>query len=196
VWQAIITTAKNYPCYAEYADLLRFDYLQLLNAMRYSYMINQDPCLINLAEHDLYLPHNMHMMISGTLDLMCSPDFDRDELGHVRNLLWQAQCMGRIGNLVTTWERELYECDFTSGVFARALAENCVTPKQLLSGDPEVLKRQIQEHQCEDYFIRRWHQHREAIRSMAGSIKSFDVMELLQGLETLLRIHLGSRGQK
>lgn len=196
LWQAIVTTAKSYPRYAEYADLLRFDYLQLLNAMRYSYMINHDPCLINLAEHDLYLPHNMHMMVSGTLDLMCSPDFDHDELGHVRNLLWQAQCMGRIGNLVTTWEREVYERDFTSGVFAWALAQNCVTPKQLQSDSPEALKQKIQVHQCEDYFLRRWYQHRETIRSMAGSIKSFDVMELLHGLEALLGIHLGSRGQK
>jgi len=196
VWQAIINRAQRYPRYAEFRELLSFDYLQLLNAMRYATLINLAPHAINLAEHDLYLPHNMHMMVSGTLDLMCSPTFDRDELGKTRRLLWNAQCMGRVGNLITTWERELFERDFSSGVFAHAVEKAYVTPDELRNGDPEELKRRICQHGGEAFFLARWHQCRQQIRSMVGEIRSFDVAAFLGGLEQLLRIHLGSRGLK
>jgi len=139
VWATIQARAQHYPRYREFQALLRYDYRQLLNAMRYSHLVNGDPHLLNLVEHDLYLPHNMHMMVSGTLDLMCSPGFDRAELGKLREVLWNAQCMGRIGNLVTTWEREVGDRDFTSGVFARALQQGVVTVQQLLDADPAVL---------------------------------------------------------
>eukprot|EP00913_Durusdinium_trenchii_P028462 g26690.t1 len=115
VWQEIQSRVARYPLYEEYAELLKFDYQQLFNTMRYSQMLNNNPALLNLAEHDLYLPHNMHMMISSTIDLMCSPGFDRDELGLCRDAICRTQYMGRIGNLVTTWQREIGEGDFTSG---------------------------------------------------------------------------------
>ena len=120
LWEEIKRRTRQLPCFAGYATLWRYDYLQLFNGMRYSHMINQDIALLNLAEHDLYSPHNMHIMVSSTVDLMCSPAFERSELGRLRDAVWHAQFMGRIGNLVTTWERELADGDYTSGVYARA----------------------------------------------------------------------------
>ena len=196
VWDAILQRASGYPRYDEFKELLRFDYLQLLNAMRYASLINSTPQVINLAEHDLYLPHNMHMMVSGTLDLMCSSDFRPEELGRVRSVLWNAQCMGRIGNLVTTWEREVSARDFSSGVFSQALEEGHLTPHDLAHAEPDELKRRIQEHGCEAFFLERWRHHRRRIAALAEQIRSFDVTELLAGLDNLLRFHLGSRGLK
>ena len=196
LWETIQSRAGQAPRYAEFRDLLRFDYLQLLNTMRYSMMLNQDVRLLNMAEHDLYLPHNMHMMASGTLDLMCSPEFDRSELGLVRECLWHAQCMGRVGNLVTTWERELKERDFTSGVFARAILQGVLTPEELRSGATDKVRSAILSNDCEGYFLRRWRFHREQIDALGGRIRSVDVGALTGGLERLIAIHLGSRGLK
>ena len=196
VWDAIIARAQAYPRYAEFQTLLRFDYAQLLNTMRYSHMINRDPQLVNLAEHDLYLPHNMHMMVSGTLDLMCSRAFDRTELGRLREVLWHAQCMGRIGNLITTWERELAERDFTSGVFAHALQQGLLDVHDLVSGDAEALRKTIASHDCEEFFLRRWRDHRARILSLAGAVRTVDINSFVAGLERLLESHLGSRGLK
>ncbi len=196
VWEAIMARVRGYPRHAEFRELLRYDYLQLLNTMRYSHMLNRDPQLLNIVEHDLYLPHNMHMMVSGTLDLMCSSGFDRSELGQVREALWHAQCMGRIGNLITTWERELADRDFTSGVFAFALREGVVTAQQLIDADIEVLRKSIASHGCEAFFLDRWKHHRGQIVSLARSVRTVDVNKLVAGLEQLLEIHLGSRGLK
>jgi 1-deoxy-D-xylulose-5-phosphate synthase len=196
VWEAIMVRVRDYPRYAEFQQLLRYDYRQLFNTMRYSHMLNRDPQLLNLAEHDLYLPHNMHMMVSGTMDLMCSSGFDRGELGQVREVLWHAQCMGRIGNLITTWERELADRDFTSGVFAFAVREGIVTAQQLIDADMEVLRKAVAAHDCETFFLERWKDHRSRIVSSARSVRSVDISAFVTGLEQLLQIHLGSRGLK
>jgi len=196
VWDTIITRARSYPRYDEFEELLRFDYRQLLNTMRYSQLVNGNPRLLNLVEHDLYFPHNMHMMISGTLDLMCSPEFDVSELGKMREVLWHAQSMGRIGNLVTTWEREIGETDWTSGVFARAIQIGAIDSDDLLEPDHERLRTAITSNNCEAFFLQRWHDHHAEITSRIDTIRSVDIDRLLGGLEELFTIHMGSRGLK
>lgn len=196
VWAEIDRRARSFPAYEEYAALLRYDYLQLFNTMRYSHLLNRRPALMNLVEHDLYTPHNMHMMISSTLDLMCSPSFWRQELGLLREAVWHGQCMGRIGNLCTTWERELGERDYTSGVYARALMAGDLSPDDLARGDRERIRRAIREGGHEEYFLARWQEHRHSILARRPNLKSFDLGDLVRGLERLICLHLGSRGFK
>jgi hypothetical protein len=196
LWDTILSRVRAYPRFSEFEELLRFDYAQLLNTMRYSNMLNRNVHLLNLAEHDLYLPHNMHMMVSGTMDLMCSPDFDASELGTIREALWRAQCMGRVGNLVTTWERELRERDFTSGVFARAVQLGVLSSEHLASVDVDELREAIRSSDCENHFLRQWRSHRKQLDALAGQVRTVDVARLAAGLEELITIHLGSRGLK
>jgi hypothetical protein len=170
--------------------------LQLFNAMRYSSMINQDIALLNLAEHDLYLPHNMHIMISSTVDLMCSPSFNQHELGTLRDAVWHAQCMGRIGNLVTTWERELGDADYTSGVYARGVAQGDITIQDLLDHDVQAIAAAIKGGGHEQFFLQRWAQYRQRLVELAPRVRSVELTRLLTGYERLIRLHLGSRGYK
>jgi hypothetical protein len=74
IWREILRRAQGYPRFSEFAGLLRYDYRQLCNVMRYSHLLNEHPELLNLTEHDLYTPHNMHIMVCSTFDLMCSWD--------------------------------------------------------------------------------------------------------------------------
>lgn len=196
VWNEIQRRVRRYSRFHEYAALLRYDYLQLVNTMRYSHLLNSDLALLNLAEHDLYLPHNMHMMVAATMDLMCSPDFDRGELGLLREAVWHAQCMGRIGNLITTWQRELREGDYTSGVFACAVSRGHLTAEDLLAGDRHYIEAAIREAEHEAYFLRRWRKHRRYLISVQKRLRSVDLRPLVEGLGRLIRLHLGSRGQK
>jgi hypothetical protein len=194
VWDEIYARVRRYPGFEAYAALLRFDYLQMFNTMRYAHLMNRNPALLNSLEHDLYLPPNMHMMVAGTLDLMCSPRFHADELGRLREVLWHAQCMGWIGNLCTTWERELVEGDYTSGVYARAVSVGDLTPADLRQGDPARIRAAVRHGQHEAHFLRRWYEHREAILARRAHVRSFDVAELVSALDRLLCSQLGSRG--
>ena len=196
VWNEIVARAKRYPLFEQYAKVFDYDYKQLFNVMRYSHLANEHIELLNLAEHDLYTPHNMHMIISSTLDLMCSPGFDRTEWGKVRDAAWHAQCMGRIGNLTTTWERELGDADYSSGVYASALNSGDLTIEQLHAGNREQIKRAIIDGGHEVKFLKRWQEHRRYLLSRVPHIHSFDLGKLVAGLERLICLHLGSRGYK
>ena len=196
VWSEIQRRIQRFPHFSDHAELLNFDYRQLFNTMRYSQLLNSNPVLLNLAEHDLYLPHNMHMIISSTMDLMCSPDFDCNELGRLREAMWKVQYMGRVGNLVTTWQREIGERDFTSGVFAHAVSIGKLSATDLIQPDPEMLELTIQNGDHESFFLRRWQTYRRELVSMADSITSVDLVELVHGLERLICLHLASRGRK
>ncbi|GAB4150555.1 MAG: hypothetical protein Tsb009_25480 [Planctomycetaceae bacterium] len=196
LWDEIAARASVLPRYHEFEDILRFDYYQMFNTMRYSHLVNAQPELLNLTEHDLYLPHNMYMMIFATLDIMCSPTFDRRELGTLREAVLKAQYMGRIGNLVTTWQREIPEQDYSSGVFARAVSEGQVTVDQLLNEPPQVIEKVIREGNNEEYFLEKWQEYRRDLLAMQPRLKTVDLAHLVAGLEKLLCLHLGSRGNK
>jgi hypothetical protein len=196
VWDEIQRRIRHFPRYQEFAELLRFDYRQLFNVMRYSRLLNEYPEMFNLVEHDLYTPHNMHMMISATMDLMCSPAFDRSELAILREVVWRAQCMGRIGNLVTTWQREIGENDFTSGVFARAITAGDLSVSDLWSGNRAYLETVIKRQEHEEFFLRRWQSHRREILAMRARSRTVNFTKLVAGLQRLICLHLGSRGKK
>jgi hypothetical protein len=196
LFQEIKRRTKTLPLFNRFARLWRYDYLQLFNGMRYSHLINDDVAMLNLAEHDLYSPHNMHIIVSSTVDLMCSPRFDAAELGRLRDAIWHAQFMGRIGNLVTTWERELPDGDYTSGIYARALSEGDITLEMLRRRDTAAIKQAIVAAGHESYFLQRWTQLGRRLVELAPRVRTVNLNQLLKGYERLIRLHLGSRGYK
>jgi hypothetical protein len=196
LWNTFESRLRKSPFYCEYEELLNYDHQQILNTMSYSCLVNRRPELLNVQEHDAYLPHNMQMMSFATMDLMNSPYFDRRELGKLREVIWHAQNMGRIGNLVSTWQREIADRDFTSGVFARALREGDLTLDDLRSAPAAAIDRAVRAGGHEQYFLDKWESHRKSIQSMARSIKSVDIEALLHALERLIHMELSSRGFK
>jgi len=196
VWQEVQSRVRDLPRHTEFARLLRYDYRQLMNTMRYAHLLNEHPALLNLAEHDLYLPHNMHMMVSATMDVMASESFAAEEIGLLREAIWHAQYMGRIGNLVTTWKREIGQGDFTSGVFAHAVVAGRLQVSDFENLTPDVLETLIEQGGHEEYFLERWQRHRAAVLSLSDRVHSVDLRELVCGLERLICLHLASRGKK
>ncbi len=196
LWHEIKERMQKLPRYSEFKHLMEFDYRQLLNCMRYALLVNNDPRCLNLSEHDLYQPHNMHMMISSTIDLMGSFTFDTNEIGTLREVIWNSQVMGRIGNAVTTWQRELKYKDFTSGIFAMALTNGVLSYEDLLDSNEEKLENCLLESQLEEKMLLEWGKRRENISNLATRISTINIEKLIDGLERLIGIHLGSRGLK
>lgn len=196
LWNEFWERVRGYPHYAAYKDLLQYDLTQLFNTVRYSHLVNDNLFLLNLIEHDNYSPQGMGLMSFSTVDLMCSDRFPRHELAALREAIWHAQWMARIGNLITTWQREIGDGDYSSGVFARAVGQRDLTIEQLRSGKPDEIEAGVRRGEHETHFLRRWNYHRERLRSMRPCIQTFDLNLVVEGLERLLLTELGSRGRK
>ena len=194
LWAEVWSRCQTYPRFAEFEFLLRFDNEQSLNAMRYALLANQSPGILNSIEHDLYQPHNMQIMFMASVDLCASPTFDLNELGMAREIFWHAQRMGRIGNMLTTWEREVLDRDFTSGVFALALARGTLAPSDLRSLPAYEIMSMLESGECQAHFIRDCKAHREQMASKIQNVRSCDLTPYLKGFEQLIVLHLGSRG--
>lgn len=196
VWGEIGARARALPRFRELADVLAYDYDQLFNTMRYAVLINRHTEILNLAENELYQPHNMHMMVNSTVDLMASPYFEMTELGMLREALIRAQRMGRIGNQVSTWERELGDADYSSAVFGYALRQGYITQDHIRRRDKDAMRQALLSHDVEGYFLVDWQRLHDELVSFSDRVHSVDVRALASGLEELIMLHLGSKGLK
>ncbi len=194
LWAEYWIRVASYPCYETNEPVLRFDLLQTFNMMRYSHLVNDRPYLLNMVEHDLYTPHNMMMTSFAVLDLMCSRGFPQSDVATLREMNWHAQCMGRIGNLLSTWRRELAERDFTSGVFARAMMQGDLSLDELEHGDLAKLEDTICSRGHEAHFFHKWLEHRERCHESANRIRSLDLRPVLEGHDRFFAAYLGSQG--
>lgn len=194
LWKEIWNRCKSYPRFETFEQLLKFDNDQVLIAMRYALLANQCPGLLSVVEHDLYQPNNMQIMFMGTVDLCASPDFNQDELGIVREIMWHAQRMGRIGNMITTWEREVLDRDFTSGIFAFAIHRGILSAADLRNLPAHEIMSLLEANDCQEHFINEWKHHRDQLERKARRVKSVELMPYLHAFEELIKLHLGSRG--
>lgn len=194
LWNEVWNRCKGYPRFRDFEALLKFDNEQVMIAMRYALLANQCPGLLNVIEHDLYQPNNMQMIFMATVDLCASPDFNPDELGICREIFWHAQRMGRIGNMITTWEREVLDRDFTSGIFAFAVHRGILSAADLRNLPAHEIMSLLEANDCQEHFINEWKHHRDQMERKLRRVRSIDVKPYLQAFEEMIKLHLGSRG--
>jgi hypothetical protein len=168
---------------------------QTTNAMHYSAVVNRHPRIANLSGARRYDAHNMVMFPYADVDLMYSPSFSLADFGTLRDLLWDLQELARIGNWLTTWEREVREGDYTAGIVVLALEEGIVTP-ETLQQSPEAAVAAIQDSDVEARFRQRWRTKHANVRTREFDTESVDLRGLVDGMETVFEYHRASRGHK
>lgn len=197
VWREFEEGIVDAPRYDEFADVFEYDLGQTMNAMEYSATLNENPEMANLRGSRRYGSHNMVMFPYADVDLMFSPAFETAEFGAVRDLLWDLQEMARIGNWLTTWERELTEGDYTAGVVVFAVEENIVSPAELRAAeDADEIAQRIRTHEVEDVFRKRWYDRYRSVTEREFDAETVDLDELVAGMETVFEYHLATRGLK
>ncbi|WP_241659116.1 hypothetical protein [Halorubrum salsamenti] len=199
LWTEIETSIAAAPRYDEFVDVFEYDFRQTCNAMEYSRLLNHNMSMANRTEAERYDAYNMTVFPYACIDLMHSPSFDRGELGALRSLLCELQQMARIGNWITTWERELAEGDVSSGVVVCALRRGVITPEEVTGTDEtdvERLVERIRTNGIESEFVREWEIRNQTVRKRTAEIRSVDCEAVVDGIRTVMNHHLASEGSK
>lgn len=203
VWERFAPAIRESPRAAEFGGIVDFDLEQILNSMRYSCIANRNVEFVTGSELRTYDAHNMMLYGFADVDVLHSPSFDRAEMATLRQVVERAQRMARIGNWITTWERELAEGDFVSGVVVYALENDIVTVDELMAlrGSPrpetvDELASTIRANAVEGVFLTQWREELARARRLEGDVRSVDLGSYLDGLETVMEYHLASRGMK
>lgn len=199
LWSELEAGLADAPRHEEMREVFDYDLRQALNAMDYSRMINDHLPMANLEGTQHYGPHNMVMFPYAGIDVMHSPSFKFTDLGELRELIWGLQKMARIGNWLTTWEREIHEGDYTAGIVVYALRNDVITFDELRTSGPErrnELVKRIKDRGIEDRFMNEWHRRYRVITEKDYQADSVDLDAYMEGMETVMEHHLASRGHK
>jgi hypothetical protein len=202
VWERLVDRLQRGPQFERYADLFRFDIKQAITAIEYSRLAIQQPELATLHDIDRYESHNMVMFGYADIDLMHTSQDYTGELATIREAVWHAQKMARIGNWVSTWEREYRQGDYSSGIIIYALENDIVskadlsTPSETSSNSLDSVVERIREAGVEEHFLTQWNHHHTQLLELNEQLDTIDLSSYIDGTETVLDYHLASTGLK
>lgn len=197
VWSTFEERLRDAPRYEALGDLFRYDLRGTIDAIDYSWLVCEHPEMANLEGTSQNTLHNMTMFPYADVDLAHSSRFETADLSALRRTIWDLERMARIGNWVSTWEREVRDGDYSSGILVAALDEGVVTPDDLADGtDPDDLVERIGAAGIEMRFLDEWDALYERARDRGAAARSVDLEAFTRGMCTVMRYHLATRGYK
>ena len=195
VWREIEKILNKFPCNKKYQVIFDFDIRQFISEVIYSNLIYKDPFLMNELEYWTYLPQGMQIIIDFDLDLIESnKNFNKEELGLAREIVLIFQQMARIGNWVSTWEREAKSKDFTAILFPLAKRYDLISCKDLIEASDKISEK-IRRERIEKELLGEWEVRYKKVKAFS-KINLLDIGQNLRKFEYLLQMHLISRGLK
>lgn len=199
LWSVLHDRLQQAPNYDTYIDLYRYDLGQVIASIDFSSLTNRHPNLATLTDLERSEAHNMGLLTYSDIDLMHATSTYHEDLSTIREAVLTAQLMARIANWVTTWERELYEGDFSSGPVVYALEQGIITADELrrVRTDPEMAEyviQQINDHDIEERFLEKWDQQYRQLERYDDRVSAMDMSAYIEGTTQILRYHLVGRG--
>jgi len=197
-WAQTIEFLDKAPRREEFRQLLEFDIRQSLNTMDYNRLVNDGPEITSPTAIEQYDTYNMLLFCYVGIDIAFSPSFSVNDLSKFRDITWEAQKLARIGNWVTTWERELAEDDYTSNVVVTAIDRGVVTIEELQSSavSTATIIDRIRDTSIEQELLMQWNRtYRDLLQTNHG-LESVDAYDFIDGMRELLEIDVKAYGLK
>jgi hypothetical protein len=181
IWKDCVESIKQLPRYQEFKDIFYFDLEQIMNSMKYSYLVNTLD-FSNFTEDEMYLNHGVMVLLHCDIDLMASPDFDYEETKKLRPILYYVQDVAHLGNMLNTYPKEISEADFSSPIISMGVREGLID-KNMIIKDPELALANIKP--LVSRFETRMKNNLEKIQKHANEIESIDIFDFYQRLRNV-----------
>jgi len=179
IWDDCIRSIKQYPRYDEFKDIFFFDLDQVMNSMRYSFLINTSN-FSNYQEDKMYLNHGVMVILHCDMDLMCSPSFKYEELGKLRPILHYVQDIAHIGNMLNTYHKEIHEADFSSPIISMAIREGLIDKNKVIQ-DPDYAYKRLEPLVLR--FQERMENNLNKIKFLSNNINSININDFYERLK-------------
>jgi len=181
IWEDCIKSIEEFPRFNKFEDVFYFDLFQFMNCNKYSYLVNTKKTS-NFTEDKIYLHHGVMVLLHCDLDLMCSPNFDYNELGKLREILYYVQDYIHIGNMLSTYTREVEELDVSSPIISLALRRGLIE-RNLLTTDPEYALESL--IPLIPIYQKRMKENLSSINKYINEINSIDLQDFYQRLKSV-----------
>lgn len=200
-WMTLRERLDDAPNADRYLPRLRENLAATARAQRHSAHIAAHPGDADYEECLTAQSPTMGMDALATVDLICSPGFDPTDEPELRAAIRAIEPLGRIGNWLTTWERELAEGDLANGVVVRAVEENVVSPSDVVRArlDPRVRSAfadRIREANVERLIARDRERRYRYASNRGWEADSVDLDAYVEAMTTVWDFHKASYGYK
>lgn len=200
-WETLVDRLADAPNFEYYRATLRGALEDSATAQRHSVGVADDPGSATYEECLTAQSSTMCMDALATVDLICSPGFDPTDETELREAIRLVEPLGRIGNWLTTWERELAEGDLANGVVVRAVEGGAVSPSDVTRArtNPEfrpTFAEQIREAGVERAIDRDRERRYRRATERTWEASSVDLDAFVRAMGTVWSFHEASRGHK
>lgn len=200
-WDAVVDRLEGAPRFDTYLDALLLDLRSTARAQRHAAWSGEHPAKTTYEECLHEQASTMCMDALATVDLMCSPTFDPDEEWAVREAVGLAEPLGRIGNWLTTWERELAEGDLANGIVVKAVEDGVLTVEEVRRARAEpperpAFRRRVRAGGVERAVTRDWQRRFDRAVAHQWNTRTVDLDAFLGSMVGVRHRHEASRGRK
>lgn len=197
VWTELMDRLQSAPRFEEFENPFMFNLRETVQAMEYTQLADGDSAFMNPDEMWHFDTQGIGSFLYWTVDLMYSPDFEKSDFRSFRRVVHELQHMWRLGNWITTWEEEVYEQDYTAGIFVEAINNGVIDDSDiegLENGemDPECLIDRIKRSDIVGQFIADWKRRRDRLHKQDFGMESLDSDRMVVMMERMMRNHLAT----
>lgn len=181
-WNKISKKLQEKPQYERFKETFFFDLKTCFEAMNYTRVVNKNPEMFNQTELKTHDKYGMPLFLFVDIDLMHHTHIEESEIRQIRSTVDELTYIVRVGNWITTWEREIQENDLISGVVGKALQENIITYEEMKQLDSEALINKINNSGIETEMEQSWKANYDSINSKAPQLETFNLKSLVTGV--------------
>lgn len=197
LWVSISHDIENTPNY----NLLCQDIRQACKKLSDSFVYGLSALKRLLAGEKIWhfylniIPHSNCIYLAGLIDLLYTPLLSSIDLGVAKHLLENTQKMAQIGNWLSTYEREVKQNDFSSGVIIFGLEKGWLNYNQIQQPiNVESVMIAIKKSSADNSLLNMWKTLQNESYTLQQQCDSHLFQGYVKSFSTLLSMQMGSIG--